>query len=207
MKCLPDRRAHHDFQPETAAGRWRWTSAANARRIADHAEAASQFLEAAAWARGQRYDGVFVDTLFSATELIAKGFLLWMPDRTLLDSKKHSYVEVRFKYQRKLENVDARFVELLTRLWKLSQPARVHARDFVVEAEIEAMLAVAKDDQLNDRGSAPGNGATNPRKPPRFLSRAAAPEPAAITAHEALADPGGTFGPFRGFVVRGLARG
>ena len=55
--------------------------------------------------------------------MMAKGMLIWQPDRSLPDSKTHRYIKVRFNAQRKLDNVDGRFVELLNRLAHLRAPA------------------------------------------------------------------------------------
>jgi len=118
----------------------------NASRIAEHSEVARHFLDTAEWAREQGYARVFVDTLFSATELMAKGMLIWQPDRSLLDSKTHRYLRVRFNQERKMENVDARFAALLNRLWQLREPARYLARDFqLTESEMDDMLVVARE--------------------------------------------------------------
>jgi hypothetical protein len=118
----------------------------NASLIADHSEGAGQFLEAARWARQEGYVRVFVDTLFSATELMAKGMLIWQPDRSLLDSKKHGYIHGRFNLERKHDNVEGRFADLLNRLGKLRAPARYLERDFELsEVEMGEMLAVAED--------------------------------------------------------------
>ena len=118
----------------------------NAGRIAEHSEVARQFLEAAAWAQEKGYARVFVDTLFSATELMAKGFLIWQPDRSLLDSKTHRLIKVRFNIERKHENVDGRFVDLLNRLGDLRERARYLARDFgLSDAGMDEMLAVARE--------------------------------------------------------------
>jgi hypothetical protein len=59
----------------------------NAAHIAEHAERARQFLDTAAWARQERKVAPFVDNLFSATELMAKALLIWMPDETLLTER------------------------------------------------------------------------------------------------------------------------
>jgi hypothetical protein len=96
----------------------------NASRIAEHSEVAGQFLETARWAREQGYWRVFVDNLFSATELMARGMLIWQPDRSLLIAKTNRLIKVRFNWERKHENVDGRFVDLLNRLGELREPAR-----------------------------------------------------------------------------------
>jgi hypothetical protein len=118
----------------------------NASLMSKHAEVAGQFLAAAAWAREQGYERVFVDNLFSATELMAKGLLIWQPDRSLLDSKTHRLIKVRFNQERKHDNVDARFVELLNRMGRLRDPARYLSGDLdLAEDDMDAMLAVAED--------------------------------------------------------------
>ena len=89
---------------------------------------------------------VFVDNLFSATELMAKGMLIWQPDRSLLESTTHRFIKVRFNQERKHVNVDGHFVDLLNRLGKLREPARYLARDFELsETEMAEMLTVAEE--------------------------------------------------------------
>ena len=118
----------------------------NASRITEHSEVAGQFLAAARWAREQGYPRVFVDNLFSATELMAKGMLIWQPDRSLLDSKTHRYINVRFNAERKHDNVDGRFVELLNRLARFREPARYLSGEVpLTEDEMDSMLAVAEE--------------------------------------------------------------
>jgi len=87
----------------------------NASRISEHSDVSREFLHTATWARERGYIRPFVDKLFSATELMAKGMLIWQPDRSLLESKTHSYLKVRFNLERKHHNVDARFVDLVFR--------------------------------------------------------------------------------------------
>ncbi len=118
----------------------------DASRIAEHAKAAEEFLIAAESARDQRHSRAFVDNLFSATELMAKGMLIWQPDRSLLDSKTHRYIKGRFNREGKLSNVDSRFVDLLNRLGNLRERARYLAGGFALsDAEMNDMLAVAKE--------------------------------------------------------------
>jgi len=118
----------------------------NASRIAEHSEVASQFLQAAKWASDQRFSRVFIDNLFSATELMAKGMLIWQPDRSLLDAKTHGYIKGRFNRERKHENVDSRFADLLNRLSTLREPARYLAGAFELsETEMNEMLEVAEE--------------------------------------------------------------
>ena len=72
--------------------------------------------------------------------------LIWQPDRSLLDSKTHRYLKVRFNQERKHENVDGRFVDLLNRLGKLREPARYVARGFALsDAEMDEMLVLAEE--------------------------------------------------------------
>jgi HEPN domain-containing protein len=118
----------------------------NAAHIGAHVERAREFLDTAAWARQEGKLGPFVDNLFSATELMAKGLLIWMPEESLLKGKSHGLLHQRFNYEGKMENIDPRFPKLLNDLIALRRPARYLARDFsLTEDEMEEMLAVAKD--------------------------------------------------------------
>jgi HEPN domain-containing protein len=103
-------------------------------------------LAAARFASEKGFLCVFVDNLFSATELMAKGLLIWLPDRSLLDSKTHRSIKVRFNALRKHDNVDGRFVELLNRLTQLRERARYLSGEVALtEGEMDAMLAIAEE--------------------------------------------------------------
>ncbi len=53
---------------------------------------------------------------------------------------------MRFNLERKHDNVDPRFTELLNRLWKLRERARYLAGDVeLTEAEMDEILAVAEE--------------------------------------------------------------
>ena len=118
----------------------------NAAHIAEHLRAARQFLDAAAWARQEGHLAPFVDNLFSATELMAKGFLISLPDERLLDGRSHGLIHGRFNYERKMDNVDPRFAQLLNSLAALRRPARYLAREFTLgEDEMDEMLSIAED--------------------------------------------------------------
>jgi HEPN domain-containing protein len=118
----------------------------NAAHIGEHIERARQFLDTAIWARHEGMLGPFVDNLFSATELMAKGFLIWMPDEKLLRGRNHGALHARFNQERKMENVDPRFAKLLNDLAALRRPARYLARDFSLSNEkMDELLAVAEE--------------------------------------------------------------
>lgn len=75
---------------------------------------------------------------------MAKGMLIWQPDRSLLDSKTHRYMKVRFNQERKHKRRRPvrRPVE---QLGKLREPARYVARDFELsESKTDEMVAVAE---------------------------------------------------------------
>jgi HEPN domain-containing protein len=118
----------------------------NASVMSELSGVAAEFLATAHWARGRNFTRAFVDNLFSATELMAKGLLIWQPDRSLLDSKTHRLIHVRFNLARKMDNVDGRFADLLNRLGRLREPARYVAGDVdLTGAEMDAMLGVAEE--------------------------------------------------------------
>jgi hypothetical protein len=76
----------------------------------------------------------FVDTPFSATELMAKGTLLTLPDENILRSKKHGYIASQYNWWGKMGNTDPRYVKLLNRLWSLRGSARYLDKDFALSA-------------------------------------------------------------------------
>jgi HEPN domain-containing protein len=117
----------------------------NATHMERHADRAEAFVKAAERALGDGDLHVFVETLFAAVELAAKGLLLWMPDEALLKSKTHGTLRAKFNQQRALGNVDPHFAELLNSLTGLRDPARYARGDLALTSDEGAdMLAVAR---------------------------------------------------------------
>jgi uncharacterized protein (UPF0332 family) len=128
----------------------------NATRIAAIVRAAREFLDAASFALRQHHLRPFVDNLFSATELMAKGLLLMWPDERLLNSRKHTFVSTKFNLSGKWGHTDQRYVSLLNRLSKLRGSARYLDKDFSLSAdEAKKMLATAESMFGTLRDSAP----------------------------------------------------
>ncbi len=118
----------------------------NAARVASMVGAAREFLDVASSALKENRMRPFVDNLFSATELMAKGHLLLSPDEALLKSKKHTIVSARFNQERNLGNVEPRYVDLLNRLQDLRGSARYLDKDFTLtEEEAKNMIGTAED--------------------------------------------------------------
>jgi len=100
----------------------------NATRVAATLGAAREFLDGATFALDQHHMRHFVDTLFSATELMAKGMLLMDADNNLLKSKKHEIIHNKFNLTGKWGHTDPRYVRLLNRLQNLRGSARYWTR-------------------------------------------------------------------------------
>src|SRR5207249_8129959 len=67
----------------------------NAARIADHVEVARQFLEMAEFGASRGYTDSVVEVLFEAVELLAKAFLMLLPDPEVVRTKKHNFIRSR----------------------------------------------------------------------------------------------------------------
>jgi hypothetical protein len=119
----------------------------NASKSAAHVAAAREFLESARWAAEHGHARAFVDTLLSATELMAKGFLIWAPEnKTLLSAKSHGSIHALFNKGHREAKVDGRHTSLLNQLAILRQPARYLAGDFeLTSEEMSSMLATADE--------------------------------------------------------------
>ncbi len=87
----------------------------NATRVAAHIDVARQFLDAATSSRDKGHLHAFVENLFAAAELMAKGLLLMLPDKHLLTTKTHRFIRGQYNQWGKLGNTDPRFVRLLNR--------------------------------------------------------------------------------------------
>lgn len=146
-----------------------WTIAFDFRRNASHMERhaarAAAFTKAAERALADGDLAVFVETLFAAVELIAKGLLLWMPDEALFRSKTHGTVRAKFNQQRALGNVDPQFADLLNRLTELRGSARyVRGELRLTPAEgagmIDMACAIARCAARGDTEDLPRRGRT-----------------------------------------------
>jgi hypothetical protein len=128
----------------------------NAQRIADTVEAAREFLDAARFCSERGYVRAFCENLFGATELLAKGTLLMLPDEKILSSKKHDYVASHFNRWGKYGNTDPRYVGLLNQLGRLRSSARYVSGDVNLTAtEMSEMLTVAEEMFTKLRDQAP----------------------------------------------------
>jgi HEPN domain len=117
----------------------------NASHMERHAKRSAAFTKAAEHALADGDLPVFVETLFAAVELMAKGLLLWMPDAALLKSKTHGTVRAKFNRQRALGNVDPQFADLLNQLSELRASARyVRGALRLTPAEGAGMLDVSR---------------------------------------------------------------
>lgn len=117
----------------------------NAARIAKTLRAAKEFLECAAWCLEKGHTRAYVDNLFSATELMAKGFLLMHPDQNVLTSKSHKIVFSKYNWWGKLGNTDPRYVSLLNDLSSLRGSARYLRRELTLKMDkARDMMAVAE---------------------------------------------------------------
>lgn len=118
----------------------------NAARVTQVLRVAREFLDTAGFALEKGYLRAFVDNVFSAVELLAKGRLLLLPDRSILQGKRHSLVQGRYNwFGGKLGNVDPRYVRLLNQLERLRTPARYPPSTFALTAETgKELLAVAE---------------------------------------------------------------
>jgi HEPN domain-containing protein len=119
----------------------------NATRIAETLQAATEFLASARSALDKGHTRPFVDTLFSATELLAKSILLVVPDKRLVTSRRHGFISARYNiWGGKLGNVPRPFVELLNDLERMRGSARYLDKAFSLDREkAQAMLTTAEE--------------------------------------------------------------
>jgi uncharacterized protein (UPF0332 family) len=118
----------------------------NAARMAETARAAREFLDAASWAVESGRLRVAVDTLFSATELMAKGLLLALPGPRILRAKDHKVISSTFnRMMANPGNTDPRYARLLKRLEDFRGDARYLKRPMRVGPNVaREMLALAE---------------------------------------------------------------
>jgi hypothetical protein len=118
----------------------------NAARIEETVAAAREFIDGAAEALQGGRLRPFSELLFAAAELTAKGELIMLPDRKLLESGSHGYLSRRFNLWGKLGNTNPAYVSLLNRLQDLRPAARYLEGDFSLSVSTaEEMLATARE--------------------------------------------------------------
>lgn len=118
----------------------------NATRIADHADAAREFIDAAAWSHDNNKSRPFIENIIAACELMARAFLIVRPDPTLLSAKSHNVVTTRFNLASQAGDVDPSHARLLNQAWQLRRPARYLSGELKLDSEDRAsMLETARD--------------------------------------------------------------
>jgi len=89
----------------------------NAARVARHLSVAREFLSAAESAYAAKHYHPAIDNLFASVELVAKSYLLMLPDERVLTSARHGFVSTHFNiHGGKHGNVDPAFVSLFNEL-------------------------------------------------------------------------------------------
>jgi hypothetical protein len=129
------------------SGRWHlfFDFRYNAARIENQLKAADEFIAAAASATKRQHSIAAVANLYDAVQLMAKSFLLTTPERGVLVSKTHGFIETRFNRQAKFGNVDSNSATLLNRLAQLRPKTRYAFEPVqVLPSELETMLESAR---------------------------------------------------------------
>lgn len=92
--------------------------------IDQHIAAADEFLVLARLAlKGKALRG-FIENAFSAAELLAKAELLPLPERRVLEGRKHTQIRSLYNQWAQLGNTEIRFAALLNRLGDIRRAAR-----------------------------------------------------------------------------------
>lgn len=140
-----DPNAGHFTAVQTGDGGW-LTSIdvrVNARRAADHGEAAREFLNAAGASLKGGNLRAFAENLFGASELMAKAYLLTVPGSNL--GRRHGSVAGPFNLERRAGRVHESFAALLNRLTDLRSSGRYLSGDFALDAaEAAQMMATGE---------------------------------------------------------------
>jgi len=103
---------------------------------------ATEYVEVAEHALQKGFHRSFVDNLYSAVELAAKGRLILIPNPRMLTAKSHGYIVTNFNiFGGKLGNVDRSHVKLVNELSALRSRAKYGIDRFIIEPQsAEAML-------------------------------------------------------------------
>jgi len=96
----------------------------NAGRIQTQLSCADQFLEAARFCVESDHTIAAIDNLYDAVQLMAKSFLLAVPDKKVLEASSHGFIETKFNLEGKYGNVSTASVQLLNKLAVLRPKTR-----------------------------------------------------------------------------------
>jgi hypothetical protein len=121
----------------------------NKRSAADLVGLAEQFAIIAELAMERGFQGPFVDTLFSAAELLAKARLMTAAAED--EIKTHRTVGARLNRWGKLGNVDKQFLVLFNELSRLREPARYRGISPVLKTDNPLQLIHCEISALRER--------------------------------------------------------
>lgn len=105
-----------------------------------HLYAAKQFIEAAKFSLGNKYLTPFIDTLFSAKELIAKSILLRSADSNFAERTNHKAIHCRYNQFGKLNHMDQSYIDAFNQLSSLRSKARYLNDSFELSEEVAHKL-------------------------------------------------------------------
>lgn len=111
-----------------------------------HIETAKEFYDSARFSFKSKHWSAFVDSLFSAAELLAKSVLLSAPDPKFREKATHKVIKVRYNQEYQLGNLDDSYREAFNKLSDLRGGARYLKGDVSIsEAEAQMLLDTVKD--------------------------------------------------------------
>jgi hypothetical protein len=117
----------------------------NTDRIQTQLSSADQFLKASQYCVEANLSIPAIDNLYDAVQLMAKCFLLRVPDKKVLESSSHGFIETNYNLQGKYKNVSATSVNLLNRLAQLRPKTRYAANPIKVsQTELKELLDQAQ---------------------------------------------------------------
>lgn len=124
----------------------------NKERIKEHIEASKEFYESAKENLEKGRLRPFYENAFASAELSAKGVLLALPDKKILDGKNHKDRLKKFQHWAELGNVKMEFSSTLSKLSGLRDSARyLHSNEFKKEDHerirkiVEEMIKFSED--------------------------------------------------------------
>ncbi len=104
------------------------------------------FLESAENALIMNKYSVFIDTLYSATELISRMYLLSSPDEKFINKSTHKSIQIKMNKHSELNEETKEITCLLNKLSVLRHKARYSNDDFEIDKnDAAAMLKIFKD--------------------------------------------------------------
>jgi len=120
----------------------------NKKTIKQRIEISRQFLDTAKFALDNGFYNVYVDNIFSATEIASQACLLILPDKNFLAKTNHKAIKSKLNWWSSLGNIDMKFSTVLNQLSVLRNNERYFNGETTLTNKDESKEYIESVDEL-----------------------------------------------------------